>query len=453
MANLVELLVIEESNESLAILDSLAEEHAWRVGHVKQLHEANDVLRQKLVSVVLLDLNLAKGAGEAALSTLKQGWPALEVVVLAPQGDALRGLRALKLGAYDSVARPLDRDVLAATLQRAVEKSLQSAELRALRAREDEPAKLLGESAATKALREALAKAGSHDGNVLLLGDAGTGKQMAARVVHSLSSRRKGPFVCVNCADYAPDKLEAELFGSEQPGQGVKIGRFEQASGGSVLLHHVDFLSAELQVKLLRALQDRGFMRVGGLRFVGLDARVLATAGIQTKTLIKSSQFREDLYWRLGATPLEIPPLRERSEDIEDLFTVFLHRRCRLMRRGTPVVRPEALDALKRHNFPGNVRELQDLVGLVAALAAEEVGLADLPIPIFIRSETNGRDLPLKKIVHSFERQVIMRTLRSVKGNQSRAAETLDIHRNTLILKMQELEIPNKKTIKKGKKA
>ena len=150
--------------------------------------------------------------------------------------------------------------------------------------------------------------------------------------------------------------------------------------------------------------------------------------------------------------PLEVPSLKDRSEDVGDLFHAFLLGACRRLRRPAPVVRPEAMEALRRHAFPGNVRELKDLAGLAAALASAEVGLSDLPIPVFVRGDAKGSDLPLKKIVHSFERQVILRTLRAVRGNQSRAAEALDIHRNTLILKMQELEIPNKKALKRGKK-
>jgi two-component system nitrogen regulation response regulator NtrX len=452
MLNMTDILLLEEGNECLGLLEHLAEELGWRLVHVKQLQEAQELLRRKQISVVVLDLELGRGAGEAALSALKQAWPSVEIVVLAPEGDAARGLRALKLGAYDMLTRPLDSEVLGSALRRAVEKAQLSDELRAARAREDDGALLLGSSPATKALRDTIAKAATHDGNVLILGDAGTGKRLVARTVHAQSGRRKGPFVMLPCADISPDKIESELFGLEMPGQAPQIGRLEQAGGGSVLLHHVDFLPFEAQAKLLRALQDRGFTRVGGDRFVNLEARVLATASLQLRDLVKSGQFREDLFWRLGATPLEIPPLRARAEDIEDLFHVFLHRRCRLIRRGTPTVRPEAVDALKRHNYPGNVRELQDLAGMAAVLAADEVGLADLPIPIFVRGETGGRDLPLKKIVHAFERQVILKTLKTVRGNQSRAAEALDIHRNTLILKMQELDIPNKKTVKRGGK-
>jgi DNA-binding NtrC family response regulator len=452
MSNATDILLLEEGNECLLLLESIAEELGLRLNSVKQLQEAQTVLGQKLISVVVLDLSIARSAGEAALSALKQSSPAAEVLVLAPHDDAARGSRALKLGAYDTLARPLDKDTLTAALRRAVEKAQQSNELRAARARDEEVGSLLGGSPATKALRDTLAKAAAHEGTVLILGDAGTGKRLAARTLHIQSSRRKGPFVTLACAEAEPSLLEMELFGRETAGQPVQIGRLEQASGGSLLLHHVDFLTHEAQAKLMKALQDRGFTRIGGTRFVGLDARVLATASLQLRDFVKNGQFREDLFWRLGATPLELPPLRARVEDIEDLFHVFLHRRCRLMRRSTPTVRPDAIAALKNHGYPGNVRELQDLAGLAAALSSEEVGLADLPIPIFVRGETGGRDIPLKKIVHAFERQVILRTLKVVRGNQSRAAETLDIHRNTLILKMQELDIPNKKTVKKGKK-
>lgn len=441
-----DVLIIEEQGNMLGLLQPLAEEGQCRLEHAKNGEGAEQWLRQRLFHAVILDLRVEGGHGEALLARLRQSWPLTEVLVIAPEGDAARGLRALKLGAYESLALPLDRDALMAAGKRACERARLGAELRASRLREESKAVLLGASQATTHLRDALTKAASHDANVLLLGEPGTGKRLAARFLHQHSARRKGPFVVVACADIPADKLEAEFFGS--PGL---PGRLELAGGGTLLLQSVEFLSLDLQAKLLRALQDRGFAAPGAARFVPLDARVLASAGPGLRDMVKAGTFREDLFWRLGATPLELPPLRARREDVEDLFHAFLHRRCRSLRRGTPVVRPEAIEALKNHSFPGNISELEALAHLVASLAQEDVGLADLPIPIFVGEDNGRKDLALKTIVHAFERQVILRTLKAVRGNQSRAAERLDIHRNTLILKMQELDIPNKREVKKAR--
>jgi DNA-binding NtrC family response regulator len=442
-----DVLILEEQNNAFGLLQGLAEDSGWRLERAKDATGAEQWLRQRLFHAAVLDLRLGGGHGEAMLALLKQSYPLTEVVVIAPEGDAGRGTRALRLGAWESVPSPLDVDVLRASVRRACERARLAAELRAARLREEQRPILLGVSPATVNLRDALLKAAGHDANVLLLGEPGTGKALAARFLHQSSGRRKGPLVVVNCSEVASPDLEQEVFGS------LSVpGRLELAGGGTVLLQHVEFLGLDLQARLLRALQDRGFTPAGGTRFVPLDARVLASAGPGLRELVKHGQFREDLFWRLGATPLELPPLRARKEDIEDLFHAFLHRRCRALRRATPVVRPEAIEALKAHAFPGNVAELEALAQLVASLAAEDVGLADLPIPVFVGGEASTKDLPLKTIVHAFERQVILRTLKAVRGNQSRAAERLDIHRNTLILKMQELDIPNKRETKKTRK-
>lgn len=404
---------------------------------------------------MVLDLN-AKISAEDLLAQVRSAWPSTAMLVLAPQDDPARGLRSLKLGAYDVLLRPLEGELVEAALLRAVEKWQMAEELRAARAREEAPAVLLGDSAATRGLRDDLNKAATQDGNVLLLGETGTGKALAARVLHRLSPRKRGPFVTLRCAAVEPGQMEALLFGSERqpsPAQ-PSLGRLEQALGGTLYLDHVDFLSADLQEKLLRCLQDRGHYRLGGARFIPTDIRVVASASPQLRKRVDDGQFREDLYWRLGATLLTLPPLRERADDIPDLFHVFVARRCRSMRRPVPVIRPEAVDALQAHPFPGNVGELEALSDLAASLAGDEIGLTDLPIPVFLRAETGGRglDMPLKQAVHAFERQVILRTLKAVKGNQSRAADRLKIHRNTLILKMQEFGIPNRKTVGKVRK-
>ncbi len=441
-----DVLIIEEQTHAASMLQGIADEAGWRLESARDAEQTEQWMRQRLFQAAVLDLRLDNGQGESFLARLRRSWPLTQIVVLAPEGDSLRGQRALKLGAYESVNQPLDPGALEAALARACERARLGNELRAARLREDRKPVLLGGSPATVRLRDALTKAAGHEANVLILGEPGTGKKLAARTIHYHSARRKGPFVVMACADTPGPDMERELFGLA-----AVSGRLELAAGGTLLLEHVEFLSMAAQAKLLRALQDRGFTPEGGTRFVPLDARVLASSSPALRDHVKTGSFREDLFWRLGATPLDLPPLRARKEDIEDLFHAFLHRRCGSLRRPTPVVRPEAVEAIKSHAFPGNVSELEALAHLVAALAQEDVGLADLPIPVFVGEEDSRTDLPLKNIVHAFERQVILRTLKAVRGNQSRAAERLDIHRNTLILKMQELDIPNKRQQRKNR--
>jgi DNA-binding NtrC family response regulator len=437
-----DVLLIEEQASALPLLLGMAEEEAWRLESAHDPDQAEQWMRRRVFQVAILDLRLAHGLGESLLSRLKQAWPLTQFIAVAPEGDAQRGLRALKLGAYDSLCLPLERDGLEAAVKRACERARLGSELRAARLRDERVPVLLGASEAAVRLRDALVKAAGHEANVLLLGEAGVGKSLAARVIHHHSARRKGPLVSVDCAGLA-DGHERELFGLA-----AEPGSLELAAGGMLLLRHVESLPLAAQAKLLRALQDRGFTPEGAARFVPLEVRVLATSGPDLRARAKEGAFREDLYWSLGATPLELPPLRGRPGDIEELFQSFLKHHCARFGRAVPTLRPEAMEAVKSHAFPGNVGELEALAHLVAALAQEDLGLSDLPIPVFVGERAAGEGHPLKSLVHAFERHVILRTLKAVRGNQSRAAERLLVHRNTLILKMQELDIPNKRAQK-----
>jgi two-component system nitrogen regulation response regulator NtrX len=437
-----DVLLIEEQGAVGSLLLGLAEEGVWRFESARDPDQAEQWMSRRVFQAAVLDLRVADGKGESLLARLKQAWPLTQFVAVTAEGDTQRGLRALKLGAYDHVSLPVERAGMEAAVKRACERARLGSELRAARFRDDHKPVLLGESPAAIQLRESLIKAAGHEANVLLLGEPGTGKSLAARFIHHHSARRKGPFVTVDCAGL-PAQGEQEIFGST-----AEPGSLELAAGGMLLLSHVEFLAPVAQAKLLRALQDRGFTPDGGTRFVPLDVRVLATSGPALRERVKEGAFREDLYWGLGATPLLIPPLRMRGGDIEELFRSFLKRRCASLGRAMPTLRFEALQAIGNHSFPGNVGELEALAHLAAALSQEDVGLADLPIPVFVGEQSGRVEHSLKELVHAFERQVIQRTLRAVRGNQSRAAERLLVHRNTLILKMQELDIPNKRTQK-----
>lgn len=444
-------ILVIDADPQLAKAAREVDENELQTQSVSDGSAAIEELRRQVYHVALLALD-APQVGERLLEDLRRSYPAMQVVTVTPAGEADRGRRALRLGAYDTLSRADLNADLGTVLRRAVEKSTLQRELDLARL-DNQPVSLLGDSASTRELRQRLERAAAQDAPALLVGEDGTGKAMAARWMHERSPRRKGPFVTVDCAELDPANLDVELFGDETA-KPPRPGRFEQAGGGTLFLLRVDFLTPALQDRLARALHERGCYRNGGSRFVPLDARLLASSSPALKGKVAAAQFREDLFWRLAATLVEMPPLRERADDIEDLMHVFIHRRCRATRRNTPVLRPEALAALKAHPFPGNLRELQDLAGLLSALSDDEIGLADLPIPIMLRSASpkGVHALPLKEATHAFERQVILSTLKEVGNNQSKAAEQLDIHRNTLILKMQDLDIPNKQAVKKSKK-
>jgi DNA-binding NtrC family response regulator len=245
--------------------------------------------------------------------------------------------------------------------------------------------------------------------------------------------------------------VESELFGHEKgsfsSAVSTRIGKFEYANGGTIFLDDVATLPLESQAKLLRVLQERELSRLGSNRVIPVDVRVISSSNVDLQDMVKKGLFREDLYWRLSGVPVAVPPLRERENDVEELFRHFITQLCRHYRRMELAISPSVFKALRSHTFPGNVRELMHLAETVVVLCEEdEIGISSLPIQLILQSKGNSMDaVPLKQAVHEFERQVIIRTLRSVQGNQSRAAEILGIHRNTLILKMIEFNIPNKK--------
>ena len=437
-----DVLSIEEEDRIGTLILGMAEENAWRVESARDGEGAEQWMRRRQFQVVVLDLRLGAGRGEALLARLKQTWPQTQFVVVAPEGDAARGYRALKLGAYECLVQPLERWALEASVRRASERSRLGTELRSARLRDQRRPELLGSSPAVEALRETLIKTAGHESSAILIGEMGSGRRLAARLIHHHGSRRKGPFISMDCTALGQER-EHELFG-----RAMDPGALELAAGGVLLLEHVERLGIPVQAKLLRALQDRGFSPAGSQRFVPLDARVLASADPSLRLAIREGAFREDLFWALGPAPIEVPPLRDHAGDIRELFRHFLRQECENLGRQVPHIQDDILAAMENHAFPGNIAELKALARLAAAESNDEIGMADLPAAILI-SRDSADGPTLKEQVHAFERQMILRALKAVRGNQSRAAERLKVHRNTLILKMQELEIPNKRTLKR----
>jgi DNA-binding NtrC family response regulator len=447
-------ILIVEDQESVREALKLALEDEFRITAVASAEEALQLLQERSFAVAICDIGLPGMSGESLLLAIKASWPSTEVVMVTGLRDVEQAVRCMKSGAYDYVSKPWNVEELQAVVRRANEKWLLSTEnvlLKQVNAAHLEPA-ILGSSEVMKAVRERIARVAAHDSTVLITGESGTGKELVARAIHAQSNRRKGRFVAIACGSIPADLMESELFGHEKgafsSAYATRIGKFEHADGGTLFLDDVSTLPIGSQVKLLRVLQEREFNRLGSNRVIAVDVRVISSTNEDLLALVQKGFFREDLYWRLCGVPLVLPPLRERGDDMWELFQHFVGEICANYKRPPLRVAEGVQKALRAHLFPGNVRELKHLAETVVVLSdGQEIGMASLPMQLMLQDKSRPLEqLPLKMAVHEFEKQIILRTLKTANGNQSRAADILGIHRNTLLLKMAELDIPGRRS-------
>jgi DNA-binding NtrC family response regulator len=403
--------------------------------------------------VVLCDVTLPGASGEALLASIKASFPGTEAVMITGGGDVQTAVRCMRLGAYDYITKPWDVDEMRTVVARAAEKSGLIQENAVLKqvSQMGKPDSLLGSSPVMQTLRDVIARVAAHDAVVLIEGESGTGKEMVARAIHAQSLRRRERFVAIGCGSVPADLVESELFGHERgafsSAYAARVGKFEYASGGTLLLDDVAALPMAVQAKLLRVLQEREICRLGSNRVIPVDVRVISSTNMDLQELIRRGQFREDLYWRLSGVPVRVPPLRDRGADVVELFQVFLSEVARRYQKPVPKLSDGVLRSITTHPFPGNVRELKHLVETLFVMSdGDSIDVSALPVQMILRSAGKPLDrLPLKHAVREFERQVIRRTLRLTRGNQSKAADLLGIHRNTLLVKMVELGLPGRR--------
>jgi len=357
----------------------------------------------------------------------------------------------MKQGAADYVTKPFEVDALRIKVRQLLERRALEQEVRELRAAaesRDRLGGLLGRSEAMQEVFRTIRRVAASRATVLIRGESGTGKELAARAIHEFGPRAAGPFVAVNCAGIPDALIESELFGHERgaftDARERRIGRFEAASGGTLFLDEIGELAAPVQAKLLRALQERAIDRVGGSSPVEVDVRVVAATHRDLEKEVDAGTFRPDLYYRIHVVPLELPPLRERREDIRPLALHFLERARSEAGRGPSRIAPRAIAALERFPWPGNVRELANAIERAVALSERDVlELEDLPPGIVragraeeIREGLRSGELGIEDAAADFEREILQETLERCGWNQTRAAEQLRITRRSLKLKM-----------------
>ncbi len=421
---------------------------------VKSFERASDGLKaysEEPFDIVLTDVRLPDINGMEVLRRIKEIDDSSMVIIMTAFGTIKDAVEAMKMGAFDYITKPFSLDELSLIISRAAEvKKMQDENLRLKKAisRCYCYPNIIGESDAMKNVFRMIERLSQSDSTVLILGESGTGKELIASTIHYQGKRKDAPFVIVNCGALPENLIESELFGYEKGAfTGAtrrKPGRFELADGGTIFLDEVGELPPSVQVKLLRVLQDGTFERLGGTETIKVDVRVIAATNRDLEREVREGNFREDLYYRLAVIPLTLPPLRERREDIPLLIEHFLQR-CNSRLGKQIVFSKDAVEALMEYPFPGNVRELENIVERMVTLCeSDRVKREDLPQHVLKKGQKKDTPAqPLTKVAQEAEKQYIIRVLKQTGGNRSRAASVLGISRKTLWEKMRQYGINN----------
>ena len=456
-ASAATILLVEDKESLRTMLRHALEAQGHHVVEAKDQPEAVQRLKDGIPAVVLSDLRLPDGDGFGVLNAAKDVDPQLPVIVMTAFGGIQDAVTAMKAGAMDFLAKPVDPDHLLLLVERALAQRRLISEYMLLKeelaARRGAPT-IIGEAASMRQLSLAVQRAASTDATVLIEGESGTGKELFARAVHALSERASGPFVAINCAAIPEGLLEAELFGYERGAfTGAtqrKLGKFEMANRGTLFLDEIGELPMPLQGKILRALEERTIDRLGGTSSIRIDVRIVAATNRHLKQAVAARQFREDLYFRLSVFPITVPPLRDRPEDIPILARHFIETDCREQGRKLLALSPTALEALREYPWPGNVRELQNCLERAVILSDGDTIYPkhlNLVIEDFTRVENPLAHLDLAgslaDVTHraliEVERQAIRRALVEANGDLARAADRLQIGYKVLTSKMKAL--------------
>ncbi len=444
------ILVVDDDTAHRTMLRTLIGGWGYDITEVDDGGIAIEKVQDQPFDLILMDVRMLKISGIEALGRIKTLNPSIPVIIMTAYSSIESAVTALKSGAYDYLTKPLDFDKLRITIERAMEHALLREENRILKqnmgARFDRR-NIIGQSMGMERLLETVAQVAMSEATVLIHGESGTGKELIAGAVHYNSFRKAGPFVKINCAAITETLLESELFGHEKGAftgaDRKKEGKFIQASGGSLFLDEVSEMSLMMQVKLLRVLQEREITRVGGEQVVPIDVRLIVATNKDLMAMISAGQFREDLYYRLNVVNLNLPPLRERREDIPLLAQHFLEKFSELNRKSIKGFTPQTMDHLIRYDWPGNVRELMNTVERGVVLCRGDY-LDDQVLPML--PPVNGRaSLPeMAGIVSgdisldAVEKAAILKALEAAGGNKSQTARQLGITRKTLHKKLKE---------------
>ena len=453
------VLIVDDEKLMRISLESQLKKEGYNVKSVDNAIDGLKMVKSEEYDVVVTDLRLSGMSGIDFLKEIKKHNQEIIVVIMTAYGTLESAVSAIKEGAYDYIAKPFSTDELIIKLQRALYYKNTTAEVNRLRKEiqsEFEFGNIIGKSEAMKKVLETVKSVSDRDATVLIRGESGTGKEKIAGAIHYHSIRRNGSFIRVSCAALNREILESELFGHEKGAftGAVKTrrGRFELANGGSIFLDDVDDIPLDMQVKLLRVLQERTFERVGGEETLSVDVRIICATKKDLLEHVKEGYFREDLFYRLNVVPINIPPLRERKEDIPLLINYFLKKFVSQYEDALPDVSQEVIDVLLAYNWPGNVRELENVIEHAVAFSKSK-GISIETLPEYLRridnictdllsmDLSNKQEINLQDTLTEVEKKLIQWAHQKTNGNQVKMAEILGIPRTTLRNRLIKLQL------------
>ena len=475
----IKRILVADDEESIRwVLSKSLTKQGYQVDLASNGREALLLSRKQTYDLAVLDIKMPGLSGLELLSKFKEECPQALVIIMTAESSMKNAVEAMKRGAYDYLTKPFDLDALDAIIFKAQKTADVSAEVSLLKQEIKDHYQLertiIGQSPPMQRLYKMLGKIAPSDVTVLIYGESGTGKELIARAIHFNSSRLGKPFIAINCAAIPGELLESELFGHEKGAfTGAterKIGKFEQAKDGTLFLDEIGDMPLELQAKLLRVLQEKEITRTGGSTTIQVNTRIVAATNQDLKEKVQKKAFREDLYYRLNVVPLDLPPLRDRREDIPKLVDYFLTKAGDEYGTVASGLTAEAMDLLCNYEWPGNVRELENIIQRAALLSPDALlNVADFPSLIMgdvddgnstsleglinqkLQSSLSQIDLLdmnnlYEMVLHQMERPLINIVLAKTRGNQVKAAEVLGINRNTLRKKIQTLNITAKRS-------
>ena len=442
------ILIVDDEKNYLVVLSALLSGEGYEVVTASQGAGALVMVEEEEPDLVITDMRMPGMSGLELIKQLKERAVDLPIIVMTAYGTVENAVEAMKSGAVDYITKPFENQNLLLTIERALKMRRLLTQNRLLRqelGRDPGSFSIVGASRAMGEVLSLVDKVAATKATVLITGESGTGKELIARAIHSRSPRAEEAFVAVNCMALSETLLESELFGHEKGSftgaMGRRKGRFEVANQGTLFLDEIGELPTSVQVKLLRVLQERTFERVGGSTPIQVDVRIVAATNKDLEKEVERGGFRDDLYYRLNVVRLQLPPLRDRPEDLPALVAHFVQKYAAEVGRTAPTISPEAMDRLYQYSWPGNIRELENALERAVILSGQEIRPSDLPLEVRPEKGGSGLELPegisINQAVEELEMRMIQRALHQANGVAAHAAEALGLTKSNLAYKIK----------------